>query len=409
MTALEETLRTPVTGPVAAAGRRRWAGLTARLRPRWLTDDVMRGTRWGLIGVWLISFGHECWAYGLPFDREGLLVWIATAAAVISIGKRSIATVIVDFLPFALVLVAYDYLRGLADTLGMPTWWHPQVDVDTFLFGGHDPTVWLQAHLKHPDVRWYDIGVCLCYYSFFFLPYVTAGVMWWRSRTDFYRWSLRFVGLSFLGFSLFALIPAAPPWAAARCSAAEIASHPNNPLCMYFGGRAVPSGGLLGPFPMHQPGANPWVERIAARGFGELHLGIAQSLWTKGFAIADPVAAVPSLHLGGTVLFVLFMWSRVSRWWKPVLVAYPLFMTFTLTYSGEHFVADCIAGALAAAVVHAIANGIERRRMPRHRPDTLEAAETAPETVDEPAQETPCPPPRPLPAEAPTTTMPSST
>ena len=84
-------------------------------------------------------------------------------------------------------------------------------------------------------MQWYDVVVCICYFSFFFLPYVTAGVMWLRSRTDFYRWSLRFVGLSFFSFALFLLIPAAPPWAAARCTPAEVAGHPNNPACMYSG------------------------------------------------------------------------------------------------------------------------------------------------------------------------------
>ena len=138
--------------------------------------------------------------------------------------------VLLDFLPFAAVLVAYDYLRGFADTMGMPTWWQPQVSVERFLFAGHIPTVWLQEHLKHATAQWWDVAVSLCYISFFFLPYVTAAVMWLRRRADFYRWSLRFVALSFLGFAAFALAPAAPPWAAAKCSAAEVAEPPRQPL-----------------------------------------------------------------------------------------------------------------------------------------------------------------------------------
>ena len=387
---------------MSEAGLRRlsaaWENGTARLRPRWLTDDVLRGVRWGLVGVWVLVFVWQVRVGGVPLFRSDVLLWIAALLVACSVGKRNLLTIVIDFLPFAAVLVAYDYLRGISDTLGMPTWWHPQLDVDKFLFAGHVPTVWLQEHLKHPDVRWYDVVVGLCYCSFFFLPYVVAGVMWLRSRRDFYRWSLRFVALSFIGFGLFALIPSAPPWAAAKCSAADVASHPNNPLCMYYGDPRP--GGLLGPFTTHQPGANPFIDRISTRGFYELHLRFAALVIKAGQGGADAVAAVPSLHLGGTVLFVLFMWSRVNKWWRPLLVAYPLVMTFSLAYSAEHYVSDCLAGALVAVVVHVTATRLERRHEHFRGPDTLESPASRPE----PPQESPCPPTHPLPATTPSST-----
>ncbi len=392
--------------------------MTPRARTDWLPLDttagqLLRGLRWSAIAGYLGGFGYYCYGYGVPLDREGLLLWIASGLAAGCIGRHPswLLWVALDFVPFAAVLVAYDYLRGLSDKVGLPTWWHPQIDIDKFLFFGHVPTVWLQEHLKHPssDIQWYDVVVCLAYISFFFLPYLTAGLMWLRSRADFYRWTLRFVGLSFFSFALFLLIPAAPPWAAARCTPAEVAGHPNNPDCMYFKGNAA-SGGLLGKFTTHQPGAHPWVEQIATRGFFELHLGVADNLISKGRGIADAVAAVPSLHVGGTVLFVIFVWSRLNRWWRPLLVAYPLVMMFSLAYGGEHYVADGIAGALAAVLIHWAANRIERRwarratrREAEGNPDTLESLESQP-AQSEPTQETPCPPTRPQPATTPSST-----
>jgi hypothetical protein len=339
-------------------------------------DDILRGVRWGTSTLWVLFAVHEIIFEGIPFDREGLLAWIATGVAAFSIGRRKLWTVIVDWLPFAAVLIAYDYLRGLSDTLGMPTWWHPQIDVDKFLFFGKEPTVWLQEHLKYPDVRWWDVTVCLCYVSFFLLPYVTAGVLWMRSRADFYRWSLRFAGLSFFGFTLFALIPAAPPWAAAVCSAKDVADHPSSPSCMSYNPKYVPSGGILGQFTGTRPGAHPWFERLSGKGWSELHLSTAQSLLSKGQGTVDLIAAVPSLHLGGTTLFCIFMWRRVNKWWRPLLVAYPIVMTFSLVYSGEHYLSDCIAGALAAALVCLVAGRIERRRKRARTVDTLEDEQT---------------------------------
>ncbi len=355
----------------------------SRDRSEWFPRDSRLGAalyvaRWTAILAWLFFLIRECVVNGVPFDREGLLLWISLGLLAYSVGRHPVwlLWVAVDFLPFAAVLIVYDYLRGLSDGLGMPTWWRPQVAIDKFLFFGHEPTVWLQEHLKHADVRWYDVAVCICYFSFFFLPYVTAGVLWLRGRTDFYRWGLRFVSLSLFGFTMFALIPSAPPWAAANCTATEVASHPNNPLCMYY-----PSpdrhGGVLGAMTSHQPGANPWVERISTRGFSELHLKVAQHLVDKGQAVADQVAAIPSLHLGGTLLFCLFMWPRLSKWWRPLLVAYPLFMTFTLVYSAEHYVTDCITGALSALMINYLAGRVERRRHGNAVPDTLDEHEFA--------------------------------
>lgn len=352
-------------------GQPRGGRRSRHLVPAWVTPGLLRWTRAVSIIGWAIAFALQIRYHGVPFDRELLLLWIVLGLGAASIGRRAPWTVIVDWLPFALVLIAYDYLRGLADTLGMPTWWTPQLDVDRFLFGGTDPTVWLQEHYKYPSVRWWDVAVCLTYVSFFVLPYLTAGWFWLRSRAEFRRWAGRFVALSFLGFALFALIPAAPPWAAAKCSAAEVADHPSNPTCMGGDPSLVRDGGLLGPVTHQRPGAMPYLERLSGRGWPKLHLGIAQSLLDKGQGAVDLVAAVPSLHAGGTLLFAMFVWRRVRGWCQAVLVAYVAFMAVTLVYTGEHYVSDVIAGWLAAAAVSAVFAFLERRGKRAVSVDTL--------------------------------------
>jgi membrane-associated phospholipid phosphatase len=259
----------------------------------------------------------------------------------------------------------------------------------------------LQEHLKRAQVQWYDVAVAICYYSFFFLPYLLAAVMWLRSRADFYRWVGRFVGLSFLGFALFVLIPAAPPWAAARCTAAQVADHPNDPACMYWSPR-YSHNGLLGHYSGGHAGTHQWVDSgIATRGFSSLHLSVAQQIVEHGRGWADNVAAVPSLHVGGTVLFVLFMWRRVNRWWKPLLALYPFLMMFSLAYGAEHYVSDGIAGAICAWLVHRAAGRIEQWRERHQDPDPGPVRlESPPETT----LETSCPPIPPPPVTTPSST-----
>lgn len=375
--------------------------MTSLPRPAWLTPTVLTYARWTALAIWAVVFGYDLAINGIPYWRSDLLLWLCLGLLAWSIGNRNILTVIVDFVPFAAVLIGYDYLRGISDTLGMPTWWQPQVKVDKFLFFGTEPTVWLQAHLRYPSVQWYDVLVALCYISFFFLPYVTAAALWLRSRADFYRWALRFVPLSFVAFGFFALMPTAPPWAAARCTAFQVAGHPNNPPCMGLTTRT--DGGLLGQMTDNRPGTPSWIEQIATRGLDDLHLHFASQVINAGRVSADAVAAVPSLHSGGIMLFTLFMWPRVNRWWRPVLAAYPVFMGFTLVYAGEHYVCDVLAGWLCALGVHLAATRIERRRKAKLSADSLDG-KNRPKTV-----ENPCPPPQPAQPAQPPATTPSST
>jgi hypothetical protein len=371
-------------------------------RPDWLTPRVLTYARWTALGVWAIAFGYDLALSGIPYWRSDLLFWLAVGLLAWSVGKRNIFTVVIDFVPFAAVLIVYDYLRGISDTLGMPTWWYPQIDVDKFLFFGTEPTVWLQAHLRYHDVQWWDILVGLCYISFFFLPYVTAAALWIRSRADFYSWALRFVPLSFLAFAFFAIAPAAPPWAAARCSPSDVVGHPSSPPCMAFSSRT--DGGLLGPMTGNRPGTHAWIDQIATRGLPPLHLRFAAQVINEGRISADAVAAVPSLHAGGILLFTLFMWNRVNKWWRPVLVFYPIFMGFTLVYSGEHYVADVLAGWFCAVFVHLAASQFEWWRKGRRAADTLDA--DSPSTSSSPKDvENPCPPTeQPLPETTPSST-----
>jgi membrane-associated phospholipid phosphatase len=63
-----------------------------------------------------------------------------------------------------------------------------------------------------------------------------------------------------------------------------------------------------------------------------------------------------------------FLWTRVHRKWRPLLVAYPLIMAFTLVYSAEHYVVDILLGwALAAVVVMMLQRYEARNHHPRVR------------------------------------------
>ncbi|HEY3717886.1 MAG TPA: phosphatase PAP2 family protein [Jatrophihabitantaceae bacterium] len=313
----------------------------------WATQPETR--RLALV-AWGAGLVIQIVVVGVPLDRLGVMGWTAGGLAAASIGRRPLWTVLVDWAPFAAVLIVYDRIGSVADKLGMPVMWKQPADIDRAMFGTV-PTVWLQNHLKLAHPPWWEGAVSLTYTSFFLMPYVFAGVLWWQGRAAFRKWALRFVTMSFLGLACFIIIPSAPPWAAASCRAVDLSDHVTTPSCMNYSAEYAFSSGLLGALHPNDSAANPWVERLSSRGWQVLHLPIAQQVLDKGQSGVDRVAAVPSLHAGCTLLFVIFAWTRVRKRWRPLLVGYALMMAFSLVYTAEHYVVDVLAGWLLAVLV----------------------------------------------------------
>lgn len=346
----EQSIVAPsANAPVAAANRRAL---------------LLRIVRYLAIALWAAVVGYRTVTDGFAFNRELLLLYISTGLLAASIGQgRRMFYVIRDWLPFALVLVAYDLSRGAATLIGRPTLWHWQIDVDRWLFFGAVPTVWLQERLKLPHPPWWEVVISTVYMSFFILPYVVAGALWLRDREEWKRFVRLFVGLSFAALVIYALLPAAPPWAAARCTTDDVDGGPSGPRCMFRSAREAADGGLLGAMQSSQDGAHDWIERIVTRGWGNLKLHSATALIDQGQASVNLVAAIPSLHAGLTAAVAAFLWNRVNRGWRPVLVAYVLIMAFTLVYTAEHYVIDILLGWTLAAVVVVALNRYESRRL----------------------------------------------
>ena len=332
------------------------------------------------VSTWALVVTYRTVTDGVAFNRELLLLYIATGLIAASLGRgHKVFIVVRDWLPFALVLVLYDLSRGAANRLGAPTFWRFQPDADRWLFFGTVPTVWLQERIKMPQPPWWEVIISSIYMSFFILPYVVAGVLWLHNRRDWAAFVRRFVALSFASLVVYVVLPAAPPWAAARCTPANIGSGPSNPGCMYRSSAGVPDGGLLGAMHRSQPGAHQFVERISTRGWGTLHLQSAGALVNSGQASVNLVAAIPSLHAALTAMISIFLWRRVRRGWRLLLVAYPLAMAFVLVYSAEHFVVDILLGWALAAMVSLIMGLLDswwsRRRASKSAlPDAAEPA-----------------------------------
>src|SRR5213592_4929091 len=111
--------------------------------------------------AYLIALGVAIAAWGLPLARDQLFLWLGLGMAAFSVPAwRSWGAMLLEWLPFFGLLVAYDFLRGTVAIMPERAHVLAQIDIDKALAGGALPTVWLQQHLWSPGhPQWYDYGV----------------------------------------------------------------------------------------------------------------------------------------------------------------------------------------------------------------------------------------------------------
>ena len=117
--------------------------------------------------------------------RAARLLKTAAAHVITSVGRgwRWASHVAVDWVPFAVLLYAYDRSYGFATRFGRPVLIAPLVGADKLLFAGQVPAVWVQQHISHTGgVAWWELAVTIVYASHFVLPFALAGALWWPSR-----------------------------------------------------------------------------------------------------------------------------------------------------------------------------------------------------------------------------------
>ncbi len=218
-----------------------------------------------------------------------------------------------DWVPFLLLFLGYEFLRGFAHRTGLPVHYADVIALEQALFLGHLPTLVLQHALFHPPaVSWYDYAGTLTYYLHFAYPMTIGYLLWLHQRPLFIRYAGALLAMSYVAFVVYAVLPVAPPWLAA------------------------------------QDGFLPPVAKIQ-------DLTLPSYLSPIYDAVnANRVAAMPSLHAAFPLLGYLFA-RRVLRGWAWPLLLYALVVWLAVVYLGEHYAVDVIAGALFALAFYTVA------------------------------------------------------
>jgi hypothetical protein len=268
--------------------------------------------------------------WNLVTRQDWLWLWLLGGLLAVSLAdlRGAFRGILRDWLPFMAMILAYDVLRGHADSLGIHAHAQPAIWFDKLLLGGNLPTVELQ-HKLFPGgqpLQWYDYATWVVYSTHFVVTIVVAGVLWRVNRERFRRFSTRVVTLAFAGMVTFAVFPARPPWLAAL-------DH-----------------------------VIPPTRRIILHVSNNLGAHTIGAIYERGSHFANAVAAVPSLHAAFPMLILLFFWPTVGWAWRALISTYVVAMGFVLVYSGEHYVFDILLGWVYAAGTMLVLDWIGRRR-----------------------------------------------
>ena len=226
-----------------------------------------------------------------------------------------------DWIPMVFLLFGYEFMRGLAFqsvAVGHRTIHLTElIAADRAMFGGQIPALWLQQKLfVLGTVHWYDVLSVVVYAMFFVVPLLFAFLLWIGQKERFWPFTLALLAMTYAGFVIYLLYPAAPPWMANEWGVIRGVQLPFNQVW-----------DALIPHPYNN------LDQV--------------TIWNA--VAGNPVAAMPSLHAAYpwlTLLFALRFYGKKGL----VFVPYNLAVWFSVLYLGQHWVIDILAGVLLASL-----------------------------------------------------------
>jgi len=168
---------------------------------------------------------------------------------------------------------------------------------------------------QHPSV-FLDATSGFFYLCWVPVPLLFAGYLFYKNREQFLQFALTFFLVNILGFVVYYIYPAAPPWYVEQY------------------------GFVFNPF---TPGNTAGLQR-----FDDLfHVHVFQGLYAKS---SNVFAAMPSLHASYLAIVLYYSWRNRMY---VMSVAAAVIMTgiwFAAVYTGHHYILDVLAGAACAVI-----------------------------------------------------------
>lgn len=263
----------------------------------------------------ILIFGVMLWR-GISIEPEFVVLALLLIAVAVGRGR----SFIVDWLPFLILFLAYEEMRGFAAKTGFAP--HDLSGLERAVFGGTIPTLTLQHAFYHPGVvSPQDLVAMFLYFMHFPLPIAVGFVFWYNRREHYWRFISALILMCFIAFATYLFFPSAPPWYQFPNQVVKINNH------------------------------------------------TVETLWDSRYFVSEiytsfnpnRFAAFPSLHAAFPALAAAYAWSRY-RVLSIALIVWSACVVLAIVYLGEHYVVDALAGYVYVAVAMTIVELVARRR-----------------------------------------------
>ncbi|BAU54435.1 phosphatase PAP2 family protein [Mucilaginibacter gotjawali] len=223
---------------------------------------------------------------------------------------------ILGFSIFIVYWIIFDYMKAF------PNYNYNTVHIaDLYNFEKHLFGINYNGKLITPNEYWrlngntfLDIMGGIFYLCWIPVPLAFAAYLFFKDSEQFLHFSFTFVLVNFLGFIIYYLYPAAPPW-----------------YVEYHGFTFIPGthGNTAGLVKFDQ----------------YFNAGIFKSIYSKG---SNVFAAMPSLHSSYPVIVLYYSFKNRMGFANIFFVIVMLGIWFTAVYASHHYIADVIAGIICA-------------------------------------------------------------
>jgi len=260
----------------------------------------------------LVYLALSAWLVGYKSDQLFLIV-IFNLLYFISSATRKF---IVGFSIFIVYWIIFDYMKAF------PNYNYNAVHIaDLYNFEKKLFGINFNGKLFTPNEYWringntfLDVSAGIFYLCWIPVPLAFAAFLFFKNKKQFLYFSLTFVLINFLGFIVYYLYPAAPPW-----------------YVQYHG------------FDFHAATRGNTAGLVKFDNY--FHAGIFKSIYAKG---SNVFAAMPSLHSSYPVVVLYYGLKNRLGIINVFFAIVMLGIWFTAVYASHHYIVDVLAGIVCA-------------------------------------------------------------
>lgn len=235
---------------------------------------------------------------------------------------------ILGFSIFIFYWIIFDYMKAFPNYNYTAVHISDLYHFEKHIFGIHlsGKTFTPNEYLKIKGTTFLNIITGLFYLCWIPVPLSFAAYLFFKNKRQFLYFAFTFLLVNLLGFIVYYLYPAAPPW---YIQAHGFAFHP----------LTMGSTGGLSKFDNY------------------FHINLFKSIYSKG---SNVFAAMPSLHSAYPIIVVYYSFKNRLKWANVFFVIVMLGIWFTAIYASHHYVVDVIAGIITAIIGISLFNLLTR-------------------------------------------------